>query len=148
MKTKKKLILSLTLALALCVGVIFTATLSMSADDETMITASGTCGDNLTWTLTSDGTLTISGTGDMYDYYEVYVESGEGWESETEYGTAPWCDSAGEITSVIIEDGVTSIGEGAFWDCTSLESATISDSVTEIGLGAFYNCYSLTSITI
>ncbi|MCD8056068.1 MAG: leucine-rich repeat domain-containing protein, partial [Clostridiales bacterium] len=111
MKTKKKLIFSLTLALALCVGVIFAATLSMSAEDAT-VTDSGTCGDNLTWTLTSDGTLTISGEGEMYEY---------------EAATSPWDDNTSEITSIVIEDGVISIGDWAFYYCTSLTSVTIPD---------------------
>ncbi|MCD8314109.1 MAG: leucine-rich repeat domain-containing protein, partial [Firmicutes bacterium] len=124
MKTKKKLIFSLILALALCVGVIFAATLSMSAEDAT-VTASGTCGaygDNLTWTLTSDGTLTISGEGRMNEYFP---------------GDTPWYDSASVITSVVVEDGVATIGSNAFYDCTSLTSVTIPDSVTTIGGGVF-----------
>ncbi|MCD7747485.1 MAG: leucine-rich repeat domain-containing protein [Firmicutes bacterium] len=139
MKTKKKLIFSLILALALCVGVIFAATLSMSAEDETTVTASGTCGDNLTWTLTSDGTLTISGEGEMYDYsknitldYNPFVP----WY--------PYCDS---ITTIVVEDGVTSIGSNAFYGLDYLVSATIGDSATTINICAFENS-SLTSVTI
>ncbi len=85
---------------------------------------SGTCGDNLTWTLDSEGVLVISGTGDMEDYYS----SSELWVS---------------IKSVVIEDGVTSIGHAAFLFYSSLTSVTIPDSVTSIGEYAFYNCSSL-----
>ena len=53
-----------------------------------------------------------------------------------------------KIKSVIIEDGVTKIGNGAFYDCTSLTSVTIPDSVTAIDSNAFLNCTGLTSITI
>ena len=90
--------------------------------------------DNLTWTLDADGTLTISGTGAMknYDYDSnqspVYKNS--------------------NVKKVVIEDGVTSIGESAFFYCSSLTSITIPDSVTSIGDYAFFNCSSLTSITI
>ena len=95
----------------------------------TSVLYSGTCGDNLTWTLTSDGTLTISGTGEMT--------------------SSPWRDSYSDvIKSVIIEDGVTSIGDWAFEFCSSLTSVTIPDSVTSIGMSAFEFCSSLTSINI
>ena len=52
----------------------------------------------------------------------------------------------GIATEVTIPDGVTSIGNSAFWDCKSLTSITIPDSVTEIGKGAFLGCKNLTSI--
>ncbi|MCD7712775.1 MAG: leucine-rich repeat protein, partial [Firmicutes bacterium] len=93
---------------------------------------SGICGDEMTWTLTSDGTLTISGTGEMYDFDEE---------------TAPWYLYRESITTVVFEDGVTSIGMYAFYNCTSLESITIPESVTSIDYMAFYNCSSLTEIT-
>ena len=89
---------------------------------------------NLTWKLDADGTLTISGTGAMknYDYNDnpspVYNNS--------------------NVKKVVIEDGVTSIGNSAFNECISLTSITIPDSVTSIGTYAFSGCRSLTSITI
>lgn len=87
---------------------------------------------NVTWSLDeTTGTLTISGTGDMTDYY-----------------SAPWYNRRGEIRAVIIENGVTSIGNYAFYYCTGLTSVTIPDSVTSIGDSAFDNCSSLTSIAI
>ena len=98
------------------------------------IVASGTCGDNLTWTLDSEGTLTISGTGAMTDYIND--------------SKAPWYSSCSSIKSAIIESGVTTIGESAFFDCSRLTSVTIPDSVTTIGERAFFRCYSLTSVTI
>ncbi|MEF2813986.1 MAG: leucine-rich repeat protein [Oscillospiraceae bacterium] len=99
------------------------------------IVDSGTCGaegdgSNLTWTLDSDGVLTISGSGDMHGY----GPSG-----------APW---HGRVKSAVIAEGVTSIGGFAFYDCTSLTSVTIPDSVTSIGANAFFDCTSLTSVTI
>ena len=98
------------------------------------IVASGTCGDNLTWTLDSEGTLTISGTGSMTDY--------------TNKSIVPWYSRLGFIKSAIIESGVTSIGAYAFEGCSSLASVTIPDSVTTIGDWAFSNCSSLASVTI
>ena len=90
--------------------------------------------DNLTWTLYADGTLNISGTGAMkdYDYYDNPSPVYNNWN----------------VKKVVIEDGVTSIGNVAFFCCGSLTSITIPDSVTSIGAYAFYGCRSLTSITI
>ena len=97
-------------------------------------TYSGTCGTNVTWSLdTSTGLLEISGSGDMADY---------------SFSSAPWHSYCGRIKTVTIGDSVTSIGEYAFYDCSSLESITIPDSVTSIGISAFYECSGLTSITI
>jgi len=100
-----------------------------SADD------SGTCGTNLTWTyVEATHTLTISGEGSMKDY--SYDRS------------SPWKSYREEITKAIIENGVTSIGNYAFEECSGLTSITIPNSVTSIGDFAFWNCCRLTSITI
>lgn len=99
----------------------------------TEIIDSGKCGVNARWNLTDDGVLTVSGTGDMNDY----------WTEEH-----PWCLNEDDIKIVIIENGITSIGDGAFSFCTFLTSITIPDSVTSIGEGAFYRCSSITSVTI
>ena len=98
--------------------------------------ASGTCGayeDNLTWELDCDGVLTISGTGEMADYL---------------FEDPSWQPYISSIKTVVIEDGVTSIGVYAFYNCTGLTSVTIPNSVTSIGDGAFYDCSSLTTVTI
>ncbi|KAA6303657.1 MAG: hypothetical protein EZS26_000208 [Candidatus Ordinivivax streblomastigis] len=94
-----------------------------------------------TWTsgsttvvLTDDGTLTVSGAGAMADY--------------TYNNTAPWYSSRAAIQTVVINEGVTSIGNYAFYYCTGLTSVTIPSSVTSIGVGAFYFCTGLTSVTI
>ncbi len=106
----------------------FLFSLSLSAE-----TYSGACGDNLTWTLdTESGILTISGSGAMTDYsYENH---------------APWYSYCSSITSAVISDGVTSIGDYAIYGCSSLlTSITIPCSVTSIGYRAFRDC-SITSI--
>ena len=120
------------LCLALVMVMIFTL-LPMNAFAADVV-AEGTCGENLTWTLDSKGTLTISGTGAMTDY--------------SNDSNAPWFNSRSSIKSVIIESGVTTIGESAFFECISLESVTIPDSVTSIGDYAFEYCSSLASVTI
>ncbi|MBQ7757465.1 leucine-rich repeat domain-containing protein, partial [Anaerotignum sp.] len=102
--------------------------------NETASNPSGTCGENLTWEFdTATGTLTIKGTGDMDADFSTYV---------------PWSDYTEEITSVVIEDGVTRIGSFAFLDCNNLKEVTISDSVTSIGKGAFMSCNALEDITL
>ena len=95
---------------------------------------SGSCGENVTWTLTADGTLTISGTGAMTDY--------------TYDSRSPWYSCRTYIKRVVMQQGVTSIGDHAFWDCSGLTSVTIPDGVTSIGDSAFSGCTALTSVTI
>ncbi len=96
---------------------------------EAVGASSGTTG-NCTWTL-NNGALTISGNGAMGDY--------------SSYSSLPW---GSNIKTVIIENGVTSIGDNAFFGCTGLTSITIPHSVTSIGGYVFYGCTGLKSITI
>ncbi|MGN1411431.1 MAG: leucine-rich repeat domain-containing protein [Oscillospiraceae bacterium] len=96
------------------------------------VISTGSCGDDATYTITDDGVLTISGTGEI----------------------SPLISSIGDIniihsvTSVIIEDGITSIGYHAFDTAVNFSNITIPESVTSIGDEAFSNCHSLTEITI
>ncbi len=131
---KRFLSILLTAVLLLCAVPLGLGLVDTAYAAETV--SSGTCGDNVTWRLSDDGTLTISGTGDMADY-ESYGS-----------GTAPWNGVRSQIKSVVIERGVTSIGDSAFYYCKVLTSVTISDSVTTIGDDAFCNCFALTSMTI
>lgn len=119
----------IALALALCMLAALTAEI-FAAD----IIDSGYCGGegdgtNLTWTLDSEGMLTISGTGKMKNF-----------------SRSPWKDR--ELTTVKVKLGVTSIGNSAFSCCNSLTSVIIPNTVTSIGAWAFRSCSSLTSITI
>ena len=106
----------------------------LSSGDDVVVD-SGTCGQNLTWTLNQAGTLCISGNGEM-----------KGWNS----GSAPWYRYGrdDEIKKVIIEEGITSIGDKAFNGCSSLVNITIPNGVTYIGDSAFRNCAMLTSIIL
>ena len=97
--------------------------------------ASGTCGANLTWVLDSNGTLTISGAGDM-DSYDLEDDS------------IPWYDIKEKVVQVTICSGVTSIGDSAFNLCTNLNSVVIPNSVKYIGDSVFSGCTSLTNVTI
>ena len=123
---------------------------------EPPVPASGTCGENLTWKI-EDGVLTISGTGAMTDYSpiqgpqlpwaaakikSVVIESGV-----TSIGDFAFVGQVG-LTSITIPDSVTSIGDYPFYNCSSLASIAIPNSITSIGQGAFSGCSSLTSITI
>lgn len=93
----------------------------------------GTFGNNLTWALSTNGTLIISGKNKMKDF-----ELGE---------KSPWHSYLQMIKTVTIKDGVTSIGNLAFYGCDSLASVTIPNSVTSIGMWAFYRC-KLSSVII
>ena len=122
----KKRILCMVLALSMLIS--FMPIIASAA-------TSGTCGDNLTWTF-DNGTLTISGTGEMEDYY---------WE---ENHRAPWFKNRESIKNVVIEEGATNISTYAFYCCSNLINITISNSVTNIESDAFATCSSLTNITI
>lgn len=92
----------------------------------------GACGKNLTWTFdTITGKLTISGNGPM-DNYEPF---------------APWYDHSGWITQVIIEEGITSIGDNAFRDCSSLTETAIPAQTVSVGAGAFSGCGNLEKVS-
>ena len=101
---------------------------------------SGTCGENLTWQLSNDGILTISGSGNMTDYSEISYNG-------TRAADTPWYPYREQITSVVLESGVTSIGSAAFFQC-GMYSVTIPDGVTSIGDWALSFCNNLPSITI
>ncbi|MCC8156670.1 MAG: leucine-rich repeat protein, partial [Oscillospiraceae bacterium] len=104
-------------------------------------TETGTCGENVIWTLdTSTGVLTISGEGEMEDY------SFYSYSDVSDVSDVPWYSLRESITAVVIEDGVTSIGNRAFCYCSNLTSVTIPDSVTSISSAAFSGCTSLTSV--
>ena len=100
----------------------------------------GSCGANLTYTyVESTKTLTISGTGEMDNWI---------WDSSVGGAVSPWNRNKYEIVTVIIEDGVQTIGDLAFYDCSSLTTITIPNSVKFIGESAFSKCSSLTSLTL
>lgn len=116
---------------ALAIMILVSSSMIVLADDADATNASGTSG-NITWTL-ADGTLTLTGTGAMSTY------SGS---------NQPWYEYRTEISSVVIGQGITSIGAFSFYGCSSLTSVTIPSGVTSIGGSAFALCTTLTSVTI
>ena len=114
------------------------ATIHFTEPEPTI--ASGECGENLTWVFDAGtGVLTISGTGKMYDW--------EGNPSTYE-NSAPWSGYSSDIRSVVIEDGVTSVGEFSFFNCVNVTNVSIADTVESIGSYSFAFCEILTSVTI
>ena len=89
---------------------------------------SGSCGENLTYTLDDNGQLTISGSGAMDDRYRP------GWQ-ET-------------VNSIVLNEGITTLGKYAFYGCKNITEAVIPVGVTDITYAAFYQCTGLTSVTI
>jgi hypothetical protein len=144
------LVLTVAILIGLLPMTIFAAT----------VVASGTCGDNLTWEFDESGTLTISGTGDMYDYKEnrpPWSSSETAVRHQTKSVVImPGVTSIGacafyefrSMTSVTIPDSMVSIGEQAFYFCDNLQSLAIPDSVTDIGRMAFWECSSITSLKL
>ena len=120
-----------------------TAASSLSQNAADLID-SGSCGKNATWELYKDGTLYIKGTGAMQDYNWNYNET-----TKIVTTGAPWHDShSASVKKLVVEDGITSIGNDAFSDCESLVSAELAEGITSIGDGAFTGCYDLEKINI
>ena len=125
----------------LVLGLVFGLMSAVSLAAETV--ESGKCGENLTWTFDSNGTLTISGTGAMDDYYLANEPWGDEYPS-------PWHHWFGdqEIKKVVIEEGVTSIGSYAFYGRGLMGSVSLPESLTRIGRNAFEYCARLKSVRI
>ena len=90
----------------------------------------GACGANLNWEL-CDGVLTISGTGEIYDY-----------------GEAPWAEYRDQIKTIVVKKGVTAVGKNAFDNCKNLTSVSLPNGLERIGVAAFAYCENLENISI
>ena len=93
--------------------------------------ATGRCGDSITWTLDDLGNLTLSGSGEMWNYG---------------YDTSPFKEY--EIRKATVEYGITSIGDHAFEGCSGMTELTLPNSVTRIGDGAFCDCSGFTELIL
>ncbi len=122
-----KKIISITLILSLI--------LSMFGAINAFAATQGKCGDNLSWTFDGE-TVTISGIGNMYDYEFVGTTDRSPWSENT------------RVKYVVINDGVTSIGEGAFDSCDEIINVSIPNSVRTIGKHAFASCDNLTNLKL
>lgn len=125
-QTAKKLV---TIIVAFTVSLILIIT--ANAETPTIVSA-GKCGDNVTYTLDTNGLMTISGTGEMWNL--------------NEYAEQPWYDIRGDVKELKILHGVTSIGERTFHNAFALIKVTIPSTVTKIGYRAFSDCTSLVII--
>ena len=129
MKKTGNKVLALLLCLVLFAGLLPAGVLAAGTE-----TASGVCGENLTWTLDENGVLTVAGTGEMTDY-----------SPEGDSFSYPYRQS---ITAVVLGAGITHIGSCAFSGCTGITAVTIPDGVESLGDFAFEGCDSLTAVTI
>lgn len=122
----------------ICIGdkndVLYSAMITYYEQEELKVVQSGICGENITWKLTSDGTIRLSGTGITENYH-----SGK---------PAPWNEYADEIKTVVIEEGITALGSIAFYACTGIESVVCPNSLQTIGNNAFIKCSSLQTLTL
>ncbi|MDY4742675.1 MAG: fibronectin type III domain-containing protein [Lachnospira sp.] len=127
-KMNKKLILIIAV-----IAVIIGCTSVASA--ETV--GSGTCGDNITWTLDSGGVLTLSGTGETYEYGSYGSEE-----------RAPWYRNAYDVKSAVIEEGITGVFYGLFLDCKNLEKVYFPSTLECLDYGTFTNCNSVKEVHV
>ena len=123
----KKLV-SILLTLLLCATCFAVAMVPASAGDG------GKCGENVSWAMDNEGNVTITGTGPMTEYNQA--------------SDSPFYDKRYEVKTIVIEDGVTSVGQRSFVYCTNLEVVSIPHSVEYIGVQAFMNCDSLSYLSV
>ena len=92
----------------------------------------GKCGKNATWTL-QNGTLTIGGTGNIYNYESMKY---------------PWTQAAASIKRIVVGEGIRHIGNWAFENCNELKAVRLPSTLTSIGAGSFFFCWQLKKLTL
>lgn len=108
---------------------------SKTKDDAVISNSlSGMCGNNITWTLSGDGTLILEGTGSTFNYHSGNI--------------APWNEYKSNIISIIVGEGITKLGNQIFRDCTALVSVELPSTLEAIGGIAFQKCTSLRNIVL
>ena len=136
MKTLKKVLFGL--------GFVFLLTLGLTLRVDAA--SGGKCGTNLKWTLDDNGKLTISGTGKMKDYTSLGRNRAPWADQSTTGGKSAAVDM--RVRSVVIKNGVTSVGDHAFDRCVALGSVSLPNSLRSIGGRAFRSCVGLQKVTI
>lgn len=126
MKQHLNRIFSFLLALVLCVGLFAVVPASAAG-------YSGSCGQNLSWAF-ANGRLTITGSGDMTDFNQVDMP--------------PWHEFRQEILYLTLPEGLTSVGNMAFYDCVNLTAVTIPSTVRDIGKLAFCQCRNISILKL
>ncbi len=127
----KKRILSLIMCVAIMVTLLPQTVLTASA------LAGGTVNKKIIWVLDDEGTLTVSGSGAIDGYGDLYKEK-----------TPPWENVKGNIKKVVIKTGITEVGARAFQGCPMLTDIVICEGVTEISHGSFAECPRLKTVTL
>ena len=125
---KKVLIKSLMIAIMVAVMVFGIVNLSISAEAEETNIAAGTVGEGISWVIGADGVLTISGSGEAFDF---------SWYSP------PWIEYADQITSVKIEEGITQIPDTLLCSLNYATKIYIPSTVSYIGTIAFDNSFGI-----
>lgn len=107
------------------------------------VTDSGICGPDVEYAFYQEtGTLVLSGSGETYSYYADYNIVAISFEK------VPWCDYSTAIQKVVVEEGITKIGEGIFYKCLILSEVSLPETLTEIGDAAFADCSALLEVSI
>ena len=119
----------------LCACALLVAGITFLTPEAQAATVSGACGDNLTWTLDNDGTLTISGEGPMWDAMND--------DPSYDYHENPWESVKQDIKKVVFNPGITYVGAAAFLGCENISQVTFTDSITALGNFAFWRCVNL-----
>ncbi len=103
-----------------------------SVPEQIVMVDEGTCGDSITWKLMSDGEFTLSGTGTMENYNMDILA--------TVQKKSPWYDYSNDIKKVVVQEGILSIGDYAFWFCQNLTELSLPNGLNTVGKSAFSFC--------
>ena len=157
MNLNKIMAVMLSLMMA-CTGVNFAAAgTAFAAESQAVgmaVTESGQCGSKVTWTLDGEGTLTLSGTGSVYTFKfdstngTVYREIKDSETGEVKERVPNPFSSNDKIKKVVVEQGITSLGNYLFYDCRSLTEVQLPSSLKTVGSGTFRKCAALEGIQL
>ena len=141
------------LKISLVIAILLMNVLNFSnvyASDEIV---SGSCGDNITWSLSSDGTLTITGTGAMSGSESAWINYKDQVKKVVFNGNITSIserafEKHSNLETIVLPDSITTIGLRAFAECANLKTVTFPENLRTIGMAAFYKCYSLEEVDL